>query len=88
MRIIAWKAAADALATDQNKVYHHLTTVGRCWVCGRENEGTYHALVTCPQARCVWQAMRSICPLLHDDILVDNGKEWLLHVLAACNTQG
>lgn len=54
MRITAWKAAPGALATDQNKLYRHLGTSDRCQVCGRDSEGTYHALVACPQARQVY----------------------------------
>ena len=81
MRITAWKAASGALATDQNKLYRHIGTTDCCRVCVREREGSYHALVACPQARLVWQRMRELWPLPTDDVLLDNGEEWLLHVI-------
>lgn len=56
-------------------------------MCGQEMEGSFHALYTSPQARLVWQKMRQIWPLPADDVLVDNGKEWLLHVLATCDNK-
>ena len=31
--------------------------------------------------------MRELWPLPTDDVLLDNGKEWLLHVLAACDNK-
>lgn len=87
IRITAWKAMSGALATEQNKLFRHLGTTDRCRVCGRESKGSFHALVACSQVRLVWQSMRGIWPLHGDDVLVDNGKEWILHVLATCDNK-
>ena len=56
-------------------------------MCGLEVESTFHALITCGHARALWEAMREFGPLPATDQLIDNGKEWLLHVLSGCFEQ-
>ena len=87
MRMTAWKAASEALATEQNKLFRHLGTIDHCRVCGRESKGSFHVPVVCTQTCLVRQIMRGIWPLLGDDVLVDNYKEWILHVLVICDNK-
>ena len=85
MKITMWKAAIGALPTQSCKMLRHLATRSTCPVCGREEEGSYHALVACSHARMVWTSMRERWPLPDDKLLVDNGKEWILHLLSSCS---
>ena len=85
MKISAWKVATGALPTQKCKRFRHLSTRSTCPLCGIEEEGSYHALVACPHARNIWISMRTRWPLPGDEMLIDNGKEWLLHLLSRCS---
>lgn len=64
--IFAWKACRDALATQVNMQRRKMVIHGTCTICGKEEEDTFHALVTCPHAQGLWQAMRSCWDLPGD----------------------
>jgi hypothetical protein len=57
MRIFAWKALSNGLATEENKRRHHMPVSGICRICGNEKENTYHALVHCHHASALWDMM-------------------------------
>ncbi|KAE8811885.1 Alpha-amylase [Hordeum vulgare] len=50
-------------------------------LCGVEGESSFHALVSCLQARILWVNMRRRWPLPGDSLLIDNAKEWFMHLL-------
>lgn len=85
MKITAWKIVSGVLPTQQCKMLRHISTSSTCQLCGLEEEGTYHALIACIHAREVWLNMRTRWPLPPDDLLVDNGREWLMHLLYRCS---
>ncbi|XBH85970.1 hypothetical protein VPH35_073750 [Triticum aestivum] len=87
MKITAWKVVAGALPTAQCKNLRHISTRSTCPLCGVEEEGSFHALVTCNNVRMIWLNMRTRWPLPSDEILIDNGKDWVLHVLANCTDE-
>ena len=54
----AWKAASDALATEDNKKRRKIKVTGVCKICCQETEDTAHALVRCPHAHQLWELMQ------------------------------
>ena len=84
MRILAWKAASGALATNLGKVQRHIPARSSCPVCGKEKESSFHAIITCMHARQVWDGLRTIWPLPDDVLLIESGKDWLLQILLNC----
>ena len=60
IRIFIWKALSNGLATEYNKKIRHIPCTGACRICGHVREDTYHALVQCPHAAALWQAMREV----------------------------
>lgn len=83
--IFAWKACRDALATQVNMQRRKMVIHGTCTICGKEEEDTFHALVTCPHAQGLWQAMRSCWDLPGDAQVQRTGPDWLLLLLPQLN---
>ena len=81
MKITAWQVILGVLPTQKCKVLRHIPTTSTCRLCGLEEEGTFHALVACDHARAIWLQMRDRWPLPPDEFLLDNGREWLMHLL-------
>jgi hypothetical protein len=55
--------------------------LGTCKICGQEDEDSFHALVTCPQARGLWNAMRQ-CWNIPKNVELDNRRsDWVLNLL-------
>ncbi|KAE8792802.1 Alpha-amylase [Hordeum vulgare] len=85
MNITAWIVITGTLVTQQCKNYRQLATRSLCPLYGVEEETTFHALVACTHARILWINMRRRWPLPNDDLLIDNGKEWLMLLLSSCS---
>ena len=81
MKITAWQVIMGVLPTQKCKVLRYIPTLSTCRLCGLEEEGTFHALVACDHARAIWLQMRDRWPLPPDEFLLDNGREWLMHLL-------
>jgi hypothetical protein len=60
VRIFAWKALSNALATEMNKKRRHFPLTGLCQVCGNGQEDSRHALIGCPHATALWSAMGQV----------------------------
>jgi hypothetical protein len=58
VKTFAWKLARNGLATQVNMKRRKMEVLATCRICGQEDEDTFHALVTCPQARGLWHSMR------------------------------
>jgi hypothetical protein len=56
--VFTMKAANNGLPTRVNKKYRHIEDQDVCQLCGQQAEDTYHALVVCPHALALRQAMR------------------------------
>ncbi|KAE8786332.1 Alpha-amylase [Hordeum vulgare] len=48
-------------------------------------EDSFHALIACTHARILWVNMRRRWPLPDDDLLIFDGKEWLVTLLSKCS---
>lgn len=71
MRIMAWRTATGSLATNLAKSKRNIPGVSTCPLCGVEQESSFHALIACRHARCVWEGVRKVWPLPDDSMLVD-----------------
>lgn len=71
VKIFAWKAATNSLATLQNKKTRRLEPMAICSICGREEEDVAHALCRCPHATNLWLSLRS-----SKDISFEAGASW------------
>ena len=60
MKICAWKLLQEGLPTRQVKKARHLEVSDQCWRCGRVAEDSFHAVVACPVAGAVWDAMGEV----------------------------
>jgi hypothetical protein len=56
VKTFAWKAASNALATEQNKLNINMKVTGHCHICYLEKEDVAHALYYCPHAHHLWNA--------------------------------
>jgi hypothetical protein len=54
VKIFAWKAVRNALATEANKKQRGMNVTGICSICGCAQEDTLHALFWCPHAHTLW----------------------------------
>jgi ribonuclease HI len=72
------KAANNGLPTRANKKYRHIEDQDVCQLCGQQAEDTYHALVVCPHALALRQAMRDHWTLPAEQELFQAEPEWLL----------
>lgn len=58
VRVFAWKVVKNGLPTRANKHRRHLETQGICELCGHACEDVFHAVIECPHARALREAMR------------------------------
>ena len=52
-----------------------------CTICGHDTEDAHHALIRCPHAAGLWNAMREVWDLPNDADLQDTETEWIFHLL-------
>jgi hypothetical protein len=77
----SWRLSQEALATQTNRKARKPEREATCQVCGREDESGYHAVVRCPQAAALHDAMREHWMLPEENMFSYSGPEWLLHLL-------
>jgi hypothetical protein len=75
-----WKVTRSGLPTNANRRYRHLTNDASCEMCGAMVEDGYHAVMLCPHAKALRDAMRGVWCLPPKELLRYNGPEWLLTV--------
>ena len=81
VRIFAWKAALEALATEEYQCRLHISQSVICKVCGNAMEDAHHALIWCPHAVGLWNAMRGEWDIPKADQLKDGAPDWLSSLL-------
>lgn len=84
----AWRLATNALPTWQRKHMIGLEVLSVCRVCVVEEEDNFHPFVRCQFGCDLFLAMARVWTLPDIDSMINNGKEWLLHVLAPLNDVG
>jgi hypothetical protein len=77
----SWRLSPEALATQTNRKARKPEREATCQVCGREDESGYHAVVRCPQAAALHDAMREHWMLPEENMFSYSGPECLLHLL-------
>jgi hypothetical protein len=82
-----WKVVRNGLPTNANRCYKHITNVASCEICGAECEDCYHAVMVCPHAKALRDAMREVWSLPPEDGLRNAGPEWLLAVVDSVSTE-
>lgn len=60
VRVFAWKAASDCLATMVNKKKRMMASSDTCTICGVDSEDTAHALLWCPHSRALFKSMEGL----------------------------
>jgi ribonuclease HI len=80
VKIFAWKAASNGLATEENKLRRHMRVTGYCNICCSELEDVPHALFRCPHARRLWSEMRALWSLPSEADLSVSPESWFRSV--------
>lgn len=80
VKVFAWRVVHNGLATQENKKIRRMETQNTCGLCGGV-EDVHHAVLLCPHARSLRQAMREKWPLPREEDLHYSGHEWLLRII-------
>jgi len=67
--MFAWKLSRDIVPTKNNKHIRKNEWDACCSLCSSSVDDSYHAVVECPQARCLRLAMRDHWPIPNDRLL-------------------
>lgn len=81
VKIFAWRAATNCLATLENKRKRNLAVSDVCCICGVEKEDVAHALCRCPQAKRLWDVMEVAGKKAKDIVGSYTGASWILDQL-------
>lgn len=77
VKVFAWRAASNALATEVKKRHRGIQVTGVCSICGMEAEDVLHALRMCPHAKLLWDQMRQVWKLPGEYVLSLPRECWL-----------
>lgn len=78
VRVFAWKVVNNGLPTKANRCYRRLDEQSICELCGLAREDVFHAVIICPHARALREAMRDQWLLPGEEDLLLSGPDWLL----------
>lgn len=73
--VFAWKVVRNGLPTRANKHRRHLADQTDCELCGWEREDVFHAVVDCPHAKGLRDAMRAHWSLPREDEILNTGAD-------------
>jgi hypothetical protein len=82
VKVFAWKAATNSLATEENKLTRNMRVTGICNICGSETEGVAHALAGCNHAKRLWEEMRLVWSLPSCSDFQKPSRHWFQSVLS------
>ena len=82
VKLFAWKAASNCLATEENKRRHNMQVTGLCNICKATVEDVAHALYACPHAHNLWMSMRQSWSLPVDSMFRNPSYHWFKSLLA------
>ncbi|KAF8719583.1 hypothetical protein HU200_024322 [Digitaria exilis] len=81
VKIFAWRLANDGLATLQNRKRRNLEQNSTCRVCGSDEEGAFHAVVSCTKAKALREELRKEWALVPEKIITNSGPDWFICLL-------
>ena len=81
VRNFVWRVATNSLPTWKNKYVRGIETSELCPICATETEDSFHALCRCTFSRVLWDTMAGVWTLPSISMMLNTGKEWLLHAL-------
>jgi ribonuclease HI len=81
VKIFGWRVACDNLPTKRNKKKRTLEIDSTCSICGREEEDSYHATVSCTKSRALRHEMRKHWQLPPEHEFKYSGPDWLQNLL-------
>jgi hypothetical protein len=81
VRNFIWKMIKNGLPTNGNRCYRHLTDDASCEMCYNRKEDYYHAVMECPHAKALRNAMREVWCLPPEERLHKVRLEWFLALL-------
>jgi hypothetical protein len=77
----------NGLPTNTNWCYRHITVDVSCELCSERNEDCYHAVMGCPHAVALRDAMRELWCMPPEEMLRVIGPEWFLAVLESSSKE-
>jgi hypothetical protein len=81
VKICAWKMLVGGLPTRETKKHKHMEVDNMCQRCGCVDEDGFHAVVVCPRAAALWDAMKEVWDIPEKEQLMHTGPEWLFDLL-------
>jgi hypothetical protein len=81
IRNFAWKMIKNGPPTNANRRYRHITVDAPCELCSERIEDCYHAVMGCPHAVALREAMREVWCMPPEEMLRNTRPEWFLDVL-------
>lgn len=87
VRVFAWKVVRNGLPTRANKHRRHLESQSDCELCGWAREDVFHAVVACPHAKGLRDAMRAHWSLPREEEIINTGPDWLILILERYDDQ-
>lgn len=81
VKIFMWRALSDCLPTKDQLRLRKVNVDPMCPVCNSEPETVIHSLITCPYAKCCWEATGCI----YDMATSTNFRQWLSSITEHCS---
>jgi ribonuclease HI len=73
VRNFVWKLTKNGLPTNANRCYRHIADEASCGMCYETREESYHAVMECPHARALRDAVRETWCMPAEDRLRNEG---------------
>jgi hypothetical protein len=81
IKVFLWRTTNNGLATNANRNYRHMTPTSCCSICGHKNENCLHALVQCPHAVVLHNAMHNKWGTPRPREFCGLGPDWIMYLL-------